>query len=229
MNKIIFCLFSAILVVLVASCELLEVDTYSTPDATLKGSLKDASGNPFITQQPNGFKIRLIEEGSSQPRDFWGKPDGTFFNSKIFEGTYKIVPTEGAFFSVDTVRMEISGTTTIDFEITPYLTINASIAAEGSNLKATYTIEKAPGTGKIQNSRLLVNKWNPNVGMNYSDENTVRDLSNTSDATIVQTEYIDQIDDYLESGVTYYARIAVLADNPAGKYNFSAVQEIIVP
>ena len=217
---------SLILLLFVASCKL---DNYTTPQETLKGTLADSDGNPYITEEPNGFKIRMIEQGSPTPRDFWGMADGKFNNTKIFRGKYKIVPTDGAFFPVDTLKQEISGITIINFKITPYLTINASIVQNGSDLKATYTIKQALGTGKIKNARLLVNKWNPNIGMNYSDKSMMRDLSGVSDATIVQTEYTDQIVGYLESGVTYYARVAVFADNPIGKYNFSTVQKIVVP
>ncbi|MEN6456395.1 MAG: DUF3823 domain-containing protein [Prolixibacteraceae bacterium] len=217
---------SLILLMFVASCE---VDNYDLPEETLTGKLTDAENNSFITEQPNGFKIRIIENGSPLPRDFWGKPDGTFMNSKIFKGRYKIIPIDGAFFPVDTVETEISGVTTVNFEIIPFLTIEASIVQNGSNLKATYTIKKAPGAGKIQSARLLVNKWNPNVGMNYSDKNVVRNLSGVPDATIGQTEYTDEITGYLEKGVTYYARVADLATNALGRYNFSEVKEIVVP
>lgn len=210
MKKVIY-LISAILLLFVVSCKL---DNYDIPQETLKGSLTDAAGDPFITEQPNGFKIRIIEQGSPIPRDFWGMADGKFNNTKIFNGKYKIISSDGAFFPVDTVEQEISGITTINFKITPYLTINASIVQNGQNLKATYTVKQALGAGKIKNARLLVNKWNPIVGMNYSDKSIMRDFSAVSDATIVQTEYTDQIVGYLESGVTYYARVAVLADNP---------------
>lgn len=219
-------LISLIILIFMASCE---VDNYDLPEETLTGKLADADGNPFITEQPNGFKIRIIEQGSPQPRDFWGKADGTFLNTKIFRGQYKIIPIDGAFFPVDTVDTEISGVTTVNFEITPFLTIEASIAPNGSNLKATYTIKKAPGAGKIKSARLLVNKWNPNVGMNYSDKNVVRDLSGIPDATIEQSEYTEEIAGYLESGVTYYARVAVLATNALGRYNFSEIKQIVVP
>ena len=220
---------SAVLLLLVSSCDLNQLDNYDLPGETLKGSLTDAAGNPFLTEEPNGFQIRLIEKGSPTPRDFWGMPDGKFNNTKIFRATYKIVPTNGAFFPVDTVQQEIKGVTTLNFTITPYLTVNASIVQSGSDLKATYTIKSAVGAGKIQNARLLVNKWDPNVGMNYSDKSIVRTLSGVTDAIINQTEYTDQITGYLVSGVTYYARVAVYATNASGRYNFSTVQKIVVP
>jgi hypothetical protein len=220
-------ILSLILLFFVVSCN---IDNYDLPGETLQGKLTDASGNPYITEQPNGFQIRMIEEGSPQPRDFQGKPDGTFMNTKIFKGNYKILPINGAFFPVtDTVKTEISGVTTVDFKITPYATVKATIAANGKDLVATYRISKATGAGKISAARLLVNKWDPNLGMNYSDKSMVRTLSAIADETIVATDYTDQITGYLESGVTYYARIAVLATNSLGKYNFSTVQKIIVP
>ncbi len=221
-------LFSAIILLFVSSCQ--KLDTYDLPNETLKGKLTDASGNPFITEQPNGFQIRIIEDGSTQPRDFWGMADGQFNNTKIFKGNYKILPINGAFFPIkDTVKTEISGITTVDFKITPYLTVNASVVANGKNLVATYRINQAIGAGKISAARLLITKWNPNPGMNYSDKSILRDLSGVLDATIVQTDYVDQITGYVESGVTYYARVAVLSNNSLGKYNFSAVQKIVVP
>ncbi len=225
MKKLIY-LTGLIFLIFMSSCE---VDNYDAPGETLRGALTDNNGDPFITEQPNGFKIRIIEDGSSQPRDFWGKPDGTFLNTKIFKAKYKIIPIDGAFFPLDTVETEIKGETTVNFEITPYLTIDATITQAGNNIKAAYRINKAPGAGKIKTARLLVNKWDPNVGMNYSDKSMERDLSAIPDETIVGTEYTDEISDYLVSGVTYYARIAVLAENPVGRYNFSTVQKIVVP
>lgn len=229
MKRYFYLFTSLLLVICYTSCDLFDIDTYPIPNETLKGNLRDKDGNLLITEQPNGFKIRIIEKGSPEPRDFWGKPNGTFFNSKIFKGTYKIIPTEGAFFPTDTVETEINGVTTINFEVTPFLKIDVSIGADGSNLKATYTIKKAIGAGKIKNARLLVSKWNPNVGLNYNDNSVLRDLSGVSDAVIENSEYSDHIYDYLESGVTYYARVAVLSENSFGRYNFSETKKIVVP
>ncbi|GAA4312881.1 DUF3823 domain-containing protein [Compostibacter hankyongensis] len=229
MKQIAHCFFYMILALLASSCNVFEIDPYDAPGATLQGKLTNEAGDPFITEQPNGFKIRIIENGSPTPRDFWGRPDGTFFNSKIFRGKYKIVATDGAFFPVDTVEADVSGTTTIDFKIIPYLIIEADITAHGGDLVATYKIHKAAGAGKIKNARLLVTKWNPNVGMNYNDKSVMRDLSGITDGAIEGAEFTDNIPGYLEKGVTYYARVAVLADNTLGRYNFSDVFEIAVP
>jgi len=225
MKRIIY-LAVLIFLIFMSSCE---IDNYDEPAETLQGALTDSEGNSFITEQPNGFKIRMIEDGSTEPRDFWGKADGTFRNTKIFRAKYKIIPTNGAFFPLDTVEVEIKGETTLNFVVTPYLTIDATFEQDGSNIKATYKIDKASGAGKITSAWFLVSKWNPNLGMNYSDYRIERDLSAISDEDIVNTEYTDEITDCLVSGATYYARMAVLAENSVGRYNFSTVQEIVVP
>lgn len=217
----------SVLTPLLFSCT---VDTYDLPSETLTGELVCADGTPLISEQPNGFKIRLNEvvNGtiSDLPQDFWGKADGTFNNTKIFKGTYVVQPIEGAFFEVDPVEVDINGTTKLTFEVTPYLTIAADITTSGPDLIARYRVTKAAGAGKITTARLLLSKWNPNVGMNRIDNEAVRDLSGTDDSRVISTTYTDTILDCLEAGVTYYARVAVLASNTSGRYNLSEVVKL---
>lgn len=225
MKKTIIAL--CILAVAVVSCK---VDTYNLPSETLTGKVVCADGTPFITEQPNGFRIRLDEVVDGKitnfPQYFWGKPDGTFRNTKIFKGTYVVQPVEGAFLPVDPVEVEISGETELTFEVTPNITINAAITTSGPDIIAKYRLTKAPGAGKITTARLLVSKWNPNVGMNRLDREAVRDLSGVKDEAIVTTTYTDSVLDCLEPGVTYYVRVAALASNTSGRYNFSEVVKI---
>lgn len=225
MKKTIIAL--CILAVAVVSCT---VDTYNLPSETLTGKVVCADGTPFITEQPNGFRIRLDEVVDGKitnfPQYFWGKPDGTFRNTKIFKGTYVVQPVEGAFLPVDPVEVEISGETELTFEVTPNITINAAITTSGPDIIAKYRLTKAPGAGKITTARLLVSKWNPNVGMNRLDREAVRDLSGVKDEAIVTTTYTDSVLDCLEPGVTYYVRVAALASNTSGRYNFSEVVKI---
>ena len=203
------------------------VDTYDIPSETLTGKLVLEDGSPLITEQPNGFRIKLNEivdgKMTDLPQYFWGKADGTFNNTKIFKGEYVVQPVEGAFFEVDPVEVVISGKTELSFQVTPYLTIMADITNSGPDIVARYRIRKAPGAGKIATARLLVSKWNPNVGMNHIDYEAVRSLADTDDEVIVNTTYTDKILDCLEAGVTYYARIAALSTNTSGRYNLSEV------
>lgn len=207
----------------VSSCK---IDTYLEPKETLFGSLICPDGSTLITEQPNGAKIRLTEvvDGKvdhGQNQDFWCKADGTFLNTKIFEGTYRIQPIEGAFLPVEPIEIKISGKTKLDFHVIPNLTIEAGFACKGSSIISNFKVSKAEGAGKIKTGRLLVSKWNPNVGMNNLDSEATIDFSNLSDESIVGKTFKLQIDDYIEHGATYYARIAVLSENASGRYNFS--------
>ena len=221
MKKILLYLSALLLLV---SCN---VDTYDIPSETLTGKLVLEDGSPFITEQPNGFRVKLNEivngEITNLPQYFWGKADGTFNNSKIFKGDYIVQPIDGAFFEIDPVEVTISGKTELTFEVTPFLTIMADITNSGPDVVARYRIRKAPGAGKITTARLLVSKWNPNVGMNHMDYEAVRSLADIDDSVVTSTTYTDKILDCLEAGVTYYVRIAALSTNTSGRYNLSEV------
>jgi hypothetical protein len=224
--KVRYILFFIVLGLSFTACSL---DNYDLPQESIQGKLIDKNGDAFISEQPNGYKIQLYEGDSPEKFSFWGKADGTYKNTKIFKGTYSIQPIEGAFFPVEPKKMNIKGSSIVDFEVVPFLYITATIINSNRDVKATYRITQSPGAGKIKMARLLVSKWNPNVGMNYLDFETTRALDGTSDTAITGTDYIDYVRDILVSVVTYYARVAVLAENTSGRYNFSSVTKIVVP
>lgn len=215
-----------ILCLLAVSCG---IDTYNLPDASIQGTLIDEDGNSLISEQPNGYKIRLQETGATSYIDFWGKADGTYKNTKVFSGKYTVQPIEGAFFPVDPVEINIDKEVILNFDVIPFLHISAEIVSVDKSIKAVYKIRKADGAGKIKTARLLVTKWNPNVGMNCINWEKTRNFATTEDSAIVSVSHTDVITDILESGVTYYARIAVLSENSAGRYNFSPVIKLVIP
>ncbi|MFA5327479.1 MAG: DUF3823 domain-containing protein [Prolixibacteraceae bacterium] len=90
-------IISLIIVLALSSC-LDDIDNYDAPDSTITGVVIDNTTNEGVqTEQPNGFRIRLIESGYDNvvPLDFWGKPDGSFYNSQLFANTYEVGPIEG--------------------------------------------------------------------------------------------------------------------------------------
>lgn len=221
-------LFSYLLVLTLLSLASCETDTYQLPGEILTGSLTDPDGEPFITEQPHGFKIRMLEEGASQYYDFWGKEDGTFRNTRIFRAKYTIYPFDGAFFPVEPVERLIEGTANQNFQVIPFAKIQATMRQEGADLIATFTIDKAAGAGKLKDAQLLVTKWNPNVGMHSKDRSVAKDLSGIADQSLQGIPQELTLSGFLESGVTYYARVAVLSENSLGRYNLSAVSKIVV-
>ena len=126
---VLCCLFAV-------SCE---IDNYDGPDATIKGTLYDHNGNPLQVNQGSGYiRMREISWAKGDPDKFIGnqtlkvQQDGTYQHTKWFSGEYRMLPYSGNFFPYDDEKLDtddageivkISGTTTKDFTVTPYLTI----------------------------------------------------------------------------------------------------------
>lgn len=221
------CLFVATILI---SCD--KLDNYDGPQETLTGRVIDEiTGEPIVTEQPNGFRIKLSEiswSDSPQPEYFWGKADGTFTNTKLFAGMYEISPVEGAFFPVEPQKVEVKGSVNVDFKVTPYLSVSASEIkrTDAGTLEVTYTIARSKVGDKILDSRVFVST-NPNVGANIiiSDLSPLKDLKEVADADVLKTTYKETITG-LQSGKTYYVRVGARTDNVSKRYNFTKITEI---
>ena len=72
------------------------LDNYDAPTASLSGAIIDKETKENVPgQAQNGTKIRMYEfyndEWSVQPNDSWVSQDGTFSNTAVFTGKYKIL------------------------------------------------------------------------------------------------------------------------------------------
>lgn len=130
------CILFVLCGMLVASCEL---DNYDGPDATIQGALYDHLGQPLQVNHGSGYiRMREVSWGAGKENAFIGnqtlkvQQDGTYRNTKWFSGEYRMLPYAGNFFPYDDELQDgddagelvtISGTTTKDFTVTPYLTI----------------------------------------------------------------------------------------------------------
>ncbi|GHS96774.1 hypothetical protein FACS189421_02420 [Bacteroidia bacterium] len=122
--------------VLTVSCE---IDNYDEPDATIQGALYDHNGQPLQVNHGSGYiRMREVSWAKGDENVFIGnqtlkvQQDGTYRNTKWFPGEYRMLPYAGNFFPYDDEKLEgddagelvkISGTTSRDFTVTPYLTI----------------------------------------------------------------------------------------------------------
>lgn len=122
--------------VLAVSCE---IDNYDEPDATIQGTLYDHNGEPLQVNQGSGYiRMREISWAKGDPDKYIGsqtlkvQQDGTYRHTKWFSGEYRMLPYSGNFYPYDDELLDaddagelvkISGTTTKDFAVTPYLTI----------------------------------------------------------------------------------------------------------
>lgn len=218
-------------VVFLCSCKL---DNYSLPDMTLDGVVVDkVTGENIQTRQPNGIKIRLMQEGYSnpQPYDFWVKSDGSFRNTRLFAGKYNVIAMEGAFesASVDTVNIDLNQNRTIKFEVEPYARLkNVNISVSAGTITATYNISLTTSTKDLSKSMLLCDigeiLHETTVGVKKSTENNLKVMT---DPQIIAKQFTDQITG-LTAG-TYYARVAILAENTLNRYNYSPIIKLVVP
>lgn len=229
MNKI-NCLLLLFITTLLISCE--KLDNYDEPKETLSGRLIDqTTGENLITEQPNGFRIKMSEiswSDNPEPEYFWGKADGTFNNSKIFAGTYQLSPVEGAFFTVEPQTVEIKGSVNVEFKVIPYLSVSVNDIkrVDDESLEVTYSITRKQVGDKILDSRVFVST-NPNVGTNIlsNELSPIKDLKDIPDEEILKQNFKETIKG-LTKGKSYYVRIGARTDNTSKRYNFTQTIKI---
>ncbi|MDR1121700.1 MAG: DUF3823 domain-containing protein [Dysgonamonadaceae bacterium] len=220
------CLFA---VILFSSCE---IDNYDEPDGILTGRIIDAiTGNPVLTEQPQGFRIRYEEISWSETptaQFFWGKADGTFNNNKLFTGKYRITPVEGAFVTPDPKETDVSSgkTATVDFTVTPYISFsNVSIVKEGNSVRATFTMSRNVESAALQDYRVFATAAAPYVGTQLfdNDVSTVAVGINESNLDVPVSVLLPE---NFVSGKTYYIRVGARCQNSSSRYNMTEAVKI---
>lgn len=211
-----------------------DLDNYEEPDIILQGKVVDEeTGENIQTRQPNGIKIRLLEEGFDKPvpYDFWAKSDGSFRNTKIFKAKYSVKVMEGPFEQSSVNEKAVDLNRDVDdltFEVVPYVRLkNVNINKSGTNsIKANYEITGTENGRKILKSMLIVHT-SPILHQNTTNKlsSSVNDLSSVANSDIESMSFQDNISN-LNEGETYYARVAVLTENTLNRYNYSEIIEI---
>ena len=148
-------ILSCLMVFMLSSCGYFEYDNYEEPNSGIEGTVVDKKTNElYCSETANSYKIEYYElsweeagHANTQARFFWGKADGTFTNTKIFAGEYRITLKEGAFYAPDPeiVTLEKGEMTKLDYAVTPYARVNIDeITLSGTkqnNLVIKYTVE----------------------------------------------------------------------------------------
>lgn len=142
-------------VLLFSSCGYFEYDNYEAPNSGLEGTVVDRKTNePLLGEAANSYKIEYYElsweeagHANTQSQFFWGKDDGTFLNTKIFAGKYRVTLKEGAFYAPEPeiVYLEKKHLTRLDYSVIPYARVNIDeitlVGSKQNNLEIKYTIE----------------------------------------------------------------------------------------
>lgn len=204
-------------------------DNYPAPDGGIKGELINAdTQEPFETEQPNGVRVRMLDikyGADVSPIDIWTKADGSFETTQLFNNaSYKVVPLEGAFFNTDTATVAINGITNVSFVVTPFLTITMDATKVGNDIIVNYKLSRSRVGNKISQCKTILSAY-PTVSNTINEMAIQHDLSGIDDAEVLAKSYSDTLKN-VQTGTSYYIRVAGRTENANNKYNYSKIVKI---
>ena len=118
--------FALLTLFAVTSCDLLEIDNYDGPNATIEGKILDIETGELVEQDIiDGAQIEFIEHGFENPETQYMviKNNGTYRNNVMFAGSYTMSLMRGNFVSVKDQEVVVKGNTVYDFRVQPYIRI----------------------------------------------------------------------------------------------------------
>ncbi|TAN16452.1 MAG: DUF3823 domain-containing protein [Chitinophagaceae bacterium] len=198
-----------------------QVDNYPSPKLTLSGAIVDSStGQSVPSSGSNGGSFIEVFQGSSgQPLLFNTRPDGTFENSRVFPGNYKIVPI-GPFSPVtDTFMANIETDEKINFKVIPNVTLTLSVlSAIDSVAQVKISFNKANNGKQLLSVGVVWSTYPfPNVNV-FPGGKIIIDKSNLTGAVQGERSYTLS---RLDPKNVYYVRAFALTQNPGSYYNYS--------
>jgi len=241
MKKITY-IFLGIVLLGLSSCY--KSDNWAEPDARISGNIIDSyTGKPLLSSQAD-WSIRIWErswkESAPVNQSIPVKQDGSYNNSKLFAGTYDMLPYGGPFWPVDTVKNVVfshSGAQQ-DFTVTPYLQlIDFEAVLQGTELTLKVRL-KAPKRVGLPN----IVEIKPFLSLtNFVGESNYINIAEFNDKRIqVNTSWIDKYGDVemspvltigplpVKSGYTYNVRIGANVNDANKKYNYSEIKQVEV-
>jgi hypothetical protein len=242
-NKIIKGIVTASVLLAGYACS--KVDNYSQPNAAFQGNIIDSVTGQNILTETSGAEIEMLQTSwvaNPDPYYIPSKQDGSFQDTRIFSGTYGVIPTQGAFWPIaDTLSTQVSGTINHNFTVVPYLEIlnfKDSVYADSLVMTCNLMAPRTNGLPEILEIWPFVNNT-PFVGSGSSISNfTISDNTNPSynlaainsnwNSTIAATTYRVVVKG-LVAGYTYYFRLGVRVNDNYKKYNLSPIDSATIP
>lgn len=243
-------LVSIFIILFQSSCSK-EIDNYDAPAETLTGTIIDKSTGKALNSEYGTTGLNIILEELSwsdnpTPYNFGGKIDGTFNNSKIFKGTYRI-NVEGPFvpllqrdgqgnITVDERKtIDVSGVTEVNFEVDPFFKVEwaseLSVESDGrvsADVKYTRSTTN-PAFQVNPNEMVILAGYTPHVlQMNNYDNRYEWGWSQNSSHLGKIQKVITRANNPIPKGVKFYYRIGV-RNSFNNKYNYSDTREMTIP
>lgn len=236
MKRIFINLFFLSTIIFLHSCE---IDNYDGPDASLQGVIYDADDKPLQLEQGTGTgRIQMDEISWSEiPTPFYYslKSDGTYINTKVFAATYVATLRDGAFYPIVGDTIKVSGNTTHDFHVVPYL--NVEWVAEpkllsDNKVTATFKFKRNPEPAggvmpNLMDYQLFISNTQY-VGNNNFDATRVAGVvavTNDKENTNITITSLQP----MKYQTSYYVRIGVRVNDTYRRYNYTPVKTVTVP
>ncbi|NDV84050.1 DUF3823 domain-containing protein [Bacteroides sp. 51] len=239
MKKLIYSLFVGASAMLMASC--MEVDNFDEPGAHFTGRIIDVTTGENLLADQGECRVRIWEKSFSlnpEHQDIPVKQDGTFNNTKLFNGTYDIVP-QGAWWPADTIRLGIGKkTVTQNFEVTPYLKLfdfQTELVGDSLFMHCRIDAPKKEGLPQIMEIR-------PYLSLNQfcGAANCISYYNNTAHRVNIMStwEKLEKLDDgkskvftvkaKVKPGYIYFVRMGAKVRDDFEKFNYTEIKEIKV-
>lgn len=216
-------------------CGACKKDNYEAPNAAISGNIVDALTGKNVPQQTlNGAKIRLYQTDYKNPEPINSsiKADGSYANTFIFSGNYKVVA-EGPFFYKDTVNLNIKGNVQQDLKVTPYMEVNCELVSKTStSITVKVKANRTPdNTQKIARVAVVAGIT---AGVDITNYYNVDGLKNglvvvNTEATadnVVEGDTYEFTLKSLKPGTLYYVRGAARTINTGNFYNYASMMQI---
>jgi len=243
MNKIYYFFTIITLLLCLSSCEL---DNYSGPNAEISGKILDQDGTPLqLEPGSSNMRIKLEELSwknsnptvSISPQYLNVKLDGTYQNTKLFSGTYKITPVEGAFYpyAISGDTTELKGSIVKNFTVVPYLQVSwvAEPTVDNSNyIVASVKFKRnsiAGVTAPNLNNAIFCISTNQYVGNNNYDGQLITGVISVTNSQEGQTLNFKTSRAVKYLHTIYYVRVGICCSDTYKKYNYTDVKTVVVP
>lgn len=244
MKNILYLLLAATLLSF-ASCQ--EIDNWDEPGARLYGNVIDEYTGKNLLMDNNDWQIRIIDRSweSNNPgtvaqfQSLAVKSDGSYNNSRLFSGVYDMLPYDGPFWPVDTVRdVVLERETQQDFKVKPYLQLSKFTATlNGNNLTLACNVKAPVITGlpnlyEVKGFLSLTTFCGNSNYINIGEYNNLR--KNINKTWAAEVGAADNKDYTLgpfpvKSGYTYYVRIGANVNALSRRYNYTEIIKVVVP
>src|ERR1700744_4504095 len=143
--KLITTIFLEMFVLLgLSSC--VKPDNYNGPDASLQGSVIQDGSDSTVQTCSGNFRIELEQlswSSTPTPQYIPIKTDGTYENTELFSGHYRLSIHGGAFWPIDSAETDITEGSKYNFTLTPYLLLTnfTAVMTDSTTLKLNFNLQ----------------------------------------------------------------------------------------